>query len=195
MADEYTLKEVHVSLQPGVTLVAQVDSVAAVKKLMKDLKAADIAVPQAKQDTARLASTASRPADSPERRIEIKAELHEGQLANANTVAFKDGVPELLRPSTWTVTDAVLLLLLALETGLKKPQIDYESFKALYDAQNIKSGSPLSMKLTDLRNDSYLDKKAYAEGRILRLTAKGEKKAIEVLQRVIRPSAQRKGAA
>ena len=41
------------------------------------------------------------------------------------------------------------------------------------------------MRLTDLRNSGYLDKRVYSVGRELRLTAKGEKKAVEVLKKCL----------
>jgi Mn-dependent DtxR family transcriptional regulator len=41
------------------------------------------------------------------------------------------------------------------------------------------------MLLSNLKNSNYIDKKAYSTDRTLTLTAKGEKKAIEVLKSLI----------
>jgi hypothetical protein len=101
-------------------------------------------------------------------------------------LAFKDDVPQLLRPSAFNkAMEAALVLLHAVETGLRNSTIEYESFKALYEDQNIKSGTPLSMLITNLRNLGYLDKKEYRDSRKLRLTPKGDKKAIEILKKLI----------
>ena len=54
------------------------------------------------------------------------------------------------------------------------------------EAQNIKSGSPLAMLITNLKNSSYIDKKVYTEDKCLRLTAKGEKQAIDAIKKAIK---------
>jgi hypothetical protein len=184
MSENYSLREVHVTLQPNVVLIAEVDSIAAIKKLLKDLQSAQFETKaiDIKLDQGSSGQKASD--DSPESRMESKSRLSLGSLKKANLIAFKDNVPELLLPGNLSVTDAVLILLFAVETGLKKQKIEYEAFKALYESQNIKSGSPLSVKLTDLRNEGYVDKKLYAEQQSLRLTAKGEGKAIEVIKKL-----------
>ena len=185
MTDSYTFKEVQVTLQPGVTLVVQVENISALKKLLKDLQSAQIFSQQifieAKPKIDQQDSD-----DTPEHRIEIKADLPSGKIAGSNILAFKDNVPELPKASALSVTDAVLILLFALETGLKKSKIDYETFKALYEAQNIKSGSPLAMLITNFKNSSYIDKKIYTEEKGLRLTAKGEKQAIDALKKAVK---------
>jgi hypothetical protein len=185
MSDSYSFKEVHITLQPGVVLVAQVEDIAALKKILKDLQTAQIFSQQTAEDFSPKIEK-SEVEDSPERRIEIKSELSSGKISSSNILAFKDNVPELPKASALSVTDAVLILLFALETGLKKSRVDYETFKALYEAQNIKSGSPLAMLITNLKNSSYIDKKIYSDEKNLRLTAKGEKQAIEALKKAIK---------
>lgn len=64
-------------------------------------------------------------------------------------------------------------------------RVNYDDFAALYGAQNLKSGSPLSMPITNVRNAGYLDSRAYSDGRRLRLTAKGDQKAVQVLKRLM----------
>jgi hypothetical protein len=92
-------------------------------------------------------------------------------------------VPQLLRPSTFpSVSDATLALIYALEVGVRNTNIAYEDFKAVFDAQNIKTGTPLPMLLSNLKNSGYVDRAAYGSNRTVRLTAKGEKKAEEVLR-------------
>ncbi len=185
MTDNYTVKEVQVTLQPGVILVVQIESIVALKKLLKDLQVAEIFSPvtvvEAKPKQAK-----QSPEDTPERRIEIKAGMPMGKMMGSDILAFKDNVPELPKPSALSVTDAVLILLFALETGIKHPKIEYETFKTLYEAQNIKSGSPLAMLLTNLKNRGYIDKKIYTEEKCIRLTAKGEKQAISALNDAVK---------
>ena len=188
MSDKYTLREVHVEIQPGVTLIADVASLDAVSVLLGDLKAKGIA-PVARK-TKRTEQESKQPAttgtDTPSSRVEVNASIPVGSLAKKNIVAFKDDVPQLLRPSAFgKVTEAALVLLHSVETGLRNQEVDYESFKGLFEQQNVKSGTPLSMLMTNLRNSGYLDKNAYKNGRRLRLTAKGDKQAIEILKGLV----------
>jgi hypothetical protein len=180
MSNNYKIRELRVELRPGVVLVIDVDSIEAVNKILKDLRATKLfalegAPGKEIKDT-------KLPTEDPTSRLELRANLPGGSLSAKNILAFKDNVPQLLRPNLFkTVSDAALVLLYAVEGGLRQASIDYESFRGLYDSQNIKSGSPLAMLITNLRNANYIDRKAYLADRTLRLTAKGDRKAREVL--------------
>lgn len=121
MSEAYKLKEVHIQMQDGVTLIAEVSSVAAVRALLDELGGGDIKVIKHK-------ATLKPPqynnkeegSDSPAARLESKAELTGGSLGAKKVLAFKDDVPELLKANTISITDAVLILLFAVETGLRK---------------------------------------------------------------------------
>jgi hypothetical protein len=181
----YKITEVRVEVRPGVTLIAEVSSAKDLKELLEDLRKDGIwkGAATATRVPADSASASESPLDeTPEGRIETRASLAPGRLAVAKVIAFKDGNPQLLRPTVFgSVSDAALSLIYAVEIGLKKPSIPYDDFKDLYDAQNIKSGTPLPMLLTNLRNAGYIDKKAYGVDRTVRLTAKGAAKAEEVI--------------
>jgi|GEM_PF-5605958 len=185
----YKLKEVEINISAGTVLTAEVDTVADLKQLLDDLEGlglGNIALHQ--KEKAKDTETRARDVDndSPESRIETRASLVPGSLRAKNVMAFKDGVPQLLRPSTFSsVADATVALLLAVETGLKKNSLEFDAFKALYESQNIKSGSPVSMLVTNLKNAQYVDTKLYSSERKLRLTAKGETKAVEVLKSMV----------
>lgn len=188
MSNAYNIKEVRIELGRGLTLIAEISSIGSLKQLLKELEDEEIIFEKEPKRPA-LSRHANEPSvpdniveDTPEHRVEIRAQMESGALAKRSLLAFKDGVPQLLRPNALTGTDAVLALLFAVETGLKSNKVDYQSFRDLYEAQNIKIGSPVAMLLTNLRNGGYLDKKLYGEDRSIRLTAKGEKKAIEVLK-------------
>lgn len=190
MADTYNLREVRVDLGDGVSVVADVTSVAALSKLLRDLAEAELRTSRVPSvdpsaDDRKTDGGALPKGESPAYRVEVRASIGPGQLEKANLLAFKDGAPQLLRPNAMSVMDALVVLLFAVETGLKRPKMDLEAFKGLYEAQNIKSGSPLRMRLTDMRNTGYLDKSLYLKENSLRLTAKGEQKAIEVLKAAI----------
>ncbi len=179
----YTLKTAEVQLHTGVKIVAEVGSLDAVKDFIEDVEASKIG--QVVKEPVQSTKTSPAPSvpEDPLARMETRAGLSAGSLAKTRLLAIKDGIPQLLRPTTFgNITDAVLVLMFAVETGLRRNPIDYNSFSALYDAQNLKTGSPLSMMLTNLRNQGYLDKRVYADGRNLRLTGKGEQKAIDVLK-------------
>ncbi len=187
MSDKYTLREVRVEVSPGVFLIADVTSLNGVSQLLSDLKDASLLALQKqkkKEEKGELGDKVTTTfVDTPAGRIETNAQIRTGSLLKDNILAFKDDVPQLLRPSAFkTATEAALVLIHAVETGLKTTSIDYDSFKSIYEAQNVKSGTPLPMLLTNLRNSGYLDKKAYKDGRHLRLTPKGDKRAIEILR-------------
>jgi len=183
---DYTLKMAEVRLSTGVTIVAEVASLEAIKQLVKDVEASRIgqlAHEPAEPRRAPATSTQSATED-PLGRMEVRAGLKLGSLGKAKVLAIKEGVPQLLHPSKFKITDALLVLMFAVETGLSHNPTAYDTFSAIYEAQNLKSGSPLSMLITNLRNQGYLDKRAYADGRSLRLTGKGEQKAFEVLRQL-----------
>lgn len=181
----YKITGVTVEVKPGVLLTAEVSSPAELKQLLDDLQEEGFGSTTPADRSPRTVSPHPEPPieESPIVRIETRASLASGKLASAKVLAFKDGDPQLLRPGAFTsVSDATLALLYAVEIGSKKSSIPYDDFKDLYDAQNIKSGSALPMLLTNLRNAGYIDKKAYAGDRTVRLTAKGATKAEEVIK-------------
>ena len=190
MSAKYTVKEVHVEVNPGVTVIANVSCMDDITSLLDDLKARNLAPKvENKRSTGeqdRKGQQDSHLDESPTGRIETNAGIAKGSLAAKNILAFKDGIPQFLRPGAFgNVTDAALVLLHAIETGLKNQSVEYESFKGIYESQNLKSGTPLSMLMTNLRNAGYLDKTAYSKERRLRLTAKGDKKAVEIMKGLI----------
>jgi hypothetical protein len=183
----YKLNQVKVTLSNGAVVTAEVATIDDIEALLGDLASIGITTPSRvtvdESAKSRTQQTGSEVQDSPESLIETRASLPSGCLRSKNVLAFKDGVPQLLRPNAFgSVADASVALLFAVEAGLKKNSLEFEAFKGLYESQNIKSGSPVSMLLTNLRNGQYLDAKLYAAERKVRLTAKGETKAIEVLK-------------
>lgn len=188
MSDKYTLREVRVEIQPGVILIAEVASIDSVSSLLNDLKAKQFKPVARGLEPGDPGSHPNKnlAGETPASKVEVNAAIPDGSLHDKNILAFKDDVPQLLRPSAFdSVTEAALVLLHAVETGLRNQEIDYESFKGLFEEQNVKSGTPLSMLMTNLRNSGYLDKTAYKNGRRLRLTAKGDKRAIEILKGLV----------
>lgn len=183
----YRLKEVQVSLTGGAIVTAEVTSVAGLKQLLADLDDVGIEMPaqRTKSENAGEKGAHHTP-DTPEALVETRASLPPGSLLSKKLLAFKDGVPQFLRPNVFgSVADASVALLFAVEAGLKKKSLEFEAFKGLYESQNIKSGSPVSMLLTNLRNAQYVDSKLYSSERKVSLTAKGESKAIEVLKTLV----------
>lgn len=186
MSDKYALKEVHVEVHPGVTLTAEVSNFDGLISLLNDLKAKNLISPIELKKRRDVDYGNKGKEDTPEGRIEVNAGIEKDSLAAKNILAFKEGIPQLLRPSAFAnVTEAALVLLHAVETGLKSPTTEYESFKGLFESQNLKSSTPLAMLLTNLRNSGYLDKNTYKDARKLRLTPKGDKKAIEIMKQML----------
>jgi hypothetical protein len=192
MSTDYKIREVRVAIGQGVTVIVEVSSVDEIGGLLKDLRSRGFEPTDFEAETLSKAQNKKPPAaqllkqapepDTPEGLVETRADLSAGSLATAKVLAFKDGVPQLLRPGTFSsVSDATLALIYALEVGVKNTNIAYEDFKAVFEAQNIKTGTPLPMLLSNLKNSGYVDKAAYGSNRTVRLTAKGEKKAEEVL--------------
>ena len=181
----YKIKGVTIEVRPGVVLTAEISGVGELKELMDDLSGVGFGSATSADKAHHKSSEPGKPGtdDSPMSRIETRAALPSGKLATSKMLAFKDENPQLLRPASFaSVSDATLFLLYAVEIGLQRPSVPFDDFKDLYDAQNIKSGSALPMLLTNLRNSGYIDKKAYAADRTVRLTAKGAAKAEEVIK-------------
>jgi len=184
----YKITSIRVEIRPGVFITAEASGPEDVKHFLDDLKKQGLLVdegPLVDRPPTRHQSTppASKDEESPEARLASRASIPIAALRTAKILAFKDGTPQLFRPGMFgSVSDATLSLMYAAEIGLKKSSITYDDFKVLFEAQNIKSGSPLPMLLSNLHNGGYIDKKAYSSDRTVRLTAKGEKKAEEVLK-------------
>jgi hypothetical protein len=189
MSQTVKYRELHLNLAEGVTLIVDVATKADIEAALAELVEFGVGLASKPNDKARTLANDSGSAtakdDSPDARLEVRAGLDQGSLKKKNILAYKDGIPQLLRPASFqSVSDAALTLIFSVEAGLKKPSVSFDDFKALYDAQNIKSGSPLSMLLINLKNAGYIDKGQYGQDRTIRLTAKGEKKATEVLHGV-----------
>jgi hypothetical protein len=185
MAENYKIREVEVEISSGVKLTVELTSIDEVKALLRDLDKVELPIGSLVKSKPPVQGAPEPPSD-PLSRLEARAGIKSGALSAKKIIAFKNDVPQLMRPSALgAVTEVTLVLLFSLEAGLKKKSISYESFKALFDEQNIKSGSPLPMLLTNLRNSNYIEKKVYSSDRTLILTAKGEERAIEVLKALV----------
>jgi len=182
MADAVKYRELRVEIRNGITLIIDVSTRAEIDAALAALADFDI---KGTGNRETKHATEDRGGETPESRLEARAGLSAGSLKKKNILVIKDGIPQLLRPSTFSVSDAALVLMFAVEAGVRKLSSSFDEFKALYDQQNIKSGSPLSMLLTNLRNGGYIDKAAYAKDRTVRLTGKGEKKAAQVLTALV----------
>lgn len=193
MAADYRIREVRVDLGSGVVVIAEVVSIEGIGALVEDLRSKGLEPTGFDEDISRKTEAKKQPTgkipkagsdeDSPAGLVEVRVGLAAGSLLSAKVLAFKDGVPQLLRPSTFpTVSDATIALIYALEIGVRNTKIAYEDFEAVFDAQNIKTGTPLPMLLSNLKNAGYVDKAAYGSNRTVRLTAKGEQKAEQVLK-------------
>lgn len=194
MSETYKIREAHVQVSPNVTIIVELNSLDAVKQLITDfskhglLPVEQIKITQSKTQQSFEAKVQDS-LDTPIARAETRAGVPKGSFASTNILAYKDDIPQLIKPAVFgAVSDAALVLLFSVEAGLKKSSIDYEAFKGLYESQNIKSGSSLPMLLNNLKNANYIDKKAYNTDRIVRLTAKGERRAIDVLKEVCKQS-------
>lgn len=185
MESNYKLKELKIILMPGVELTATVNSIDDIAKLLSDLKEKSfepLILQPPKGEIPTPTSPEANNIDDPTTRIELNAALRANSLVEKKILAFKDNIPQFLRTSIFSkTTDALLVLLYAIEVGLRKNSIDYDSFKSLYDSQNIKSGSSLSMLLNNLKNAQYIDKNAYEKDRTLMLSPRGAQKAKEIL--------------
>jgi hypothetical protein len=190
MAEKYLITRAEIVLESGITVTADLSSIDAIRQLVADLTTAGFGTPTRTKSENKSNATSKKEeesvgVDDPASRIETEAGLDSGRLLRAKILAIKDGVPQILRTTVFgNVTESVLVLMFALEQGLRQNPVNYEDFSNLFEAQNLKTGSPLSMIITNTRNAGYLDNRAYGDGRRLRLTAKGHTKAIEILKRV-----------
>lgn len=190
MENSYKLKELKINISSGVELTAIVNSVADIKSLLEDLKKENfepVVSEKPKDEFTPPPPPDSNNIDDPNSRIELNANLQSNCLLEKKVLAFKDNIPQFLRTSIFSkTTDALIVLLYAVEVGLRKKSIDYDSFKSLFDGQNIKSGSSLSMLLNNLKNSQYIDKNAYDKDRTIILTPKGSQKGAEILNIIVK---------
>ncbi len=186
MPTNFKLRELRIQIQLGVTLIVDVTTIDEVKELLVFLKEHDLLKEQQAIIQPNPPSVTPQVlTDDPQGRVELNAGIPSGSLVSKRILAFKDDVPQLLKPALFgNVTDAVLALAYAVETGLRSSKIPYEQFKSLFEAQSIKSGSSLALLLNNLKGSGYIDKKLYDTDRTISLTAKGSQRASEVLQSI-----------
>lgn len=96
--------------------------------------------------------------------------------------SIKDQNVQLLKPNQFKVMDAICVLLFILEVGIGKRDIEYDAFRDIFESQNIKSGSPLTMLMTNMKVAKYIDAKKYSS-KIVSLTPKGQEQAIAILNK------------
>lgn len=188
MPDSFKFREVQIQIQPGVTLVVDVGNSTELKALLQHLRDEGLAPSATNTVSKETATPVDVPSasDDPSAIVEIRSELPSGSLAKKKVLAFKNGVPQLIRTGIFAnVTDAVLVLLYAVEVGLRSGSIAYDNFKPLYESQGLKSGTSLPMLLNNLKNAGYIGKKQYDTSRTLTLSPKGSQKAEEVLKGIV----------
>lgn len=188
MTAPYKIRELQIPVEGGAMVIIEVGSLDGVRAALEAFSESGLAVaapirPPA-PPTPATPSTEDNGDDgeSPEARIAQQIGATTADVTKAGLLGFKNSTPQILKPQDHSVTDALVLLLYAMEVGQGTTKVAYEDFKELYEAQNIKSNSPLSMRITDLRNGGYVDKKIYKQDRSLSLTAKGQKKAVEYIK-------------
>lgn len=100
--------------------------------------------------------------------------------------SIKDQSIQLLKPNQFKkVMDAICVVLFVLEAGLGKRDIQYSIFRDIYDTQNIKSGSPLTMIMINMKGAKYIDAKKY-KAKVVSLTPKGQEQAINVINKFLK---------
>lgn len=190
MDNGYKLKELRITIKLGVELIATVNNISDINKLLEDLKKESFeptAIQKPNEELIPSSNLDHNNYEDPNSRIELNAGLEQNSLLDKKVLAFKDNVPQFLKISIFNkTTDALIVLLYAIEFGLRKKSIDYDSFKSLFDSQNIKSGSSLSMMLNNLKNSQYIDKTVYDKDRTILLTPKGSQKAVEILKSIVK---------
>jgi hypothetical protein len=124
--------------------------------------------------------------DNPLSKVELRADLEDGTLSSKKVLGFKNGIPQLFKPGSIAPTDSLLVLLFAIENGLNVTKISFDEFKAIFEGQGIKSGTPLNMLTTNVKNANYIDKKTYDNDRHLTLSSKGAAKAKEILKKLVK---------
>lgn len=193
MAQSYKIKEVNIQLASGINLTVEVDSVQQLKELITDLKQVELLNFKASERKRNNENDEEKPdekidkenkldSDNPLTNIEEKAELQANSLTAKKVLGFKNENPQILKPTSIKSADAILILLFALEYGLNKAKVSLDEFKTIYESQGIKSGSPLSMTVNNLKNLNYLDKKVYDSSRELTLNARGVDKTKQLLK-------------
>jgi hypothetical protein len=191
MENKYKIKEVSVELENGIKIILELNNIKELKEFIDDLKAEGlfelVVKTKDKKDDKKNETDdkVDTDLDDPMTLIELKSGIEEGTLKKKKIIAFKNNTPQLIRPGEFsTPTDALLFLIYATETGLGQPKIPFDDFKTMFDTQGIKSGSPLTMLLNNLKNANYIDKKAYDNERNITLTPKGSEKAVDLVKRL-----------
>lgn len=193
MSDKYKIVEVNVALKNGITVKVEIDKIESLKDLIDDLKNIGLldlsAKPGDKDDNLNKKNKEKETEendDNPLLKVELRADLDDGVLSSKKVLGFKNGIPQLFKPGNITPSESLLVLLFAIENGLSISKISFDEFKAIYEGQGIKSGTPLNMLTTNIKNSNYIDKKTYDNDRHLTLSSKGADKAKEILKKLVK---------
>ncbi len=193
MADKYKIKEVNVALTNGITVKVEIEKIEDLKDLIDDLKnigLLDLTAKPADKGEQSIKNKREKEEnsddDNPLSKVELRADLDEGILTSKKVLGFKNGIPQLFKPGSIAPTESLLVLLFAIENGLNLTKISFDEFKAVFEGQGIKSGTPLNMLTTNVKNSNYIDKKTYDNDRHLTLSSKGADKAKEILKKLVK---------
>ena len=123
--------------------------------------------------------------DDPLSLIAFRMDTDLSQLKNSSIMGIKDGKVQILKPQKFGAVDAVLVMLLCYEVGLKKQSISYEELKLSYQDSGIKGNTPFGMVINNIKVGGFIDKAKYESTKEITLSAKGQTKAIEYFKKAL----------
>lgn len=111
--------------------------------------------------------------ENPIKLFATRLEVNPDDFEKLNLVAIKGDDTQILKTTKLGINENTLLLLALNEYVLNNPSISFEDWKAMFESSNIKTKTPHHKIINNCVTLKYIDKKKYAESRLIVLTAKG----------------------
>ncbi len=121
------------------------------------------------------------PQESPVRSFAEKIEVDPDAFEKLKLIAIKNDAVQLLKPTKLKPTESCYLLLAVNEFALGKQSMQFEDWRELCQASNIKSPTPIYKIASNAKNAGHIDKKKYTNTRELVLSPKG----VEIVRKAI----------
>lgn len=111
--------------------------------------------------------------ENPIKLFATRLEVDPDELEKLNLLAIKGEDIQILKTTKLGINENSLLLLAANEYVLNNPSISFDDWKAMFESSSIKTKTPYHKIIGNCIAQKYIDKKKYAEARMLVLTGKG----------------------
>jgi hypothetical protein len=123
--------------------------------------------------------------EDPFEKIAHRLDVEPSNLNETKLFGIKGEKVQIFKTQKFAPAEAVMAICYVSEIGVGKPALTYEELKEAFQESHIKSDSPLYMIISNVAKSGYVDKQRYDSQKEIVLTAKGETKIKEIIQKAL----------